>query len=755
MRRYLAAILLSALSGLAVISCRSNPEAIYRAHVERGDNYLAEKKYDEAIIEYRGALQADPRSGEAHTKLGQAYLQSGDGANALSEYARAADLLPDDDDVAVKAADLLRLAGRFEDARTRAESVLSRHPQNAQAQLVVGLTLLGLKDLDGAIREVEEAVNLDPKVGRPYTTLGLLQLMKSKPQEAEAAFRKAVELDPKSVNARIALGYYLWAARRVGEAEDSFKHALEIDPKDLLSNRVLAVLYLTTNRIAQAEPCLLAAAEVDPAMRLTLADYYVSIGRSKDAVSALRPFVQDKQIGSQAKLRIATALFAEGNRAESHKLTDEVLQKEPNNSTALLWKARLLVADDLVDSAVAKVKEAVAADPTNAAVHYMLGTLYMRTNNTPAALAAFNQVLAINHQAAPAMIQLAKLYLAAGDHKNAISMASGALERQPDNPEPRLLLARGFLGAGDLANAEVELKGLEKKYPRTGAVQTQLGALYALRGDRPAARRAFEQALQLDPGDDDALADLLTIEVQSGRIAEARRLVDAYLEKTPNSSSRAVLAARMHFTAADPEGAERLLRKAIDLNSSNLSAYGLLGQLYMKQGRLEDARLQFEQAARRGTNPVAANTMVAIILQTQDKTDEALRRYEQIIALDPQAVVAANNLAYLYVERGEHLDEALRLAQVAKAQLPTEPKVNDTLGWIYFKKNLTSQAISLLVQAADADKANPVPRYHLGMAYMQSGDLQKAQQSLEKALNLSSDFRGADEARKALERIRG
>jgi Flp pilus assembly protein TadD len=316
-------------------------------------------------------------------------------------------------------------------------------------------------------------------------------------------------------------------------------------------------------------------------------------------------------------------------------------------------------------------------------------------------------------------------------------------------------LARGFLGDGDLANAEAELAGLKKKYPQTAAVQTQLGALYALRGDRPAAKRAFEQALQLDPGDDDALADLLTIEVQSGQLAEARRVVDAYLEKTPNSSSRAVLAARMHFTAADPEGAERLLRRAIDLNPSNLSAYGLLGQLYFKQGRLEDARLQFEQAARRGTNAVAANTMVAIILQEQDKTDEARRRYEQIMDLDPHAVVAANNLAYLYVERGERLDEALKLAQVAKAQLPTEPRVDDTLGWIYFKKNLTSQAISLLQRAADADQANPVPRYHLGMAYLKNGDLQKARQSLEKALSLNSNFPGADEAKRALAQIRG
>ena len=46
-------------------------------------------------------------------------------------------------------------------------------------------------------------------------------------------------------------------------------------------------------------------------------------------------------------------------------------------------------------------------------------------------------------------------------------------------------------------------------------------------------------------------------------------------------------------------------------------------------------------------------------------------------------------------------------------------------------------------------------RYHLGMAYTQQGDFQKAKRELERALALKPDFDGAAEARKTLTTVGG
>ena len=139
-----------------------------------------------------------------------------------------------------------------------------------------------------------------------------------------------------------------------------------------------------------------------------------------------------------------------------------------------------------------------------------------------------------------------------------------------------------------------------------------------------------------------------------------------------------------------------------------------------------------------------------MILQAQGKEDEARRRYERLVEANPRAAVAANNLAWMYATRGEQLDRALQLAQAAKAELPDHPEVNDTLGFVYIKKQLPALAIPPLRLAVEKVPGNPLFHYHLGLAYSQTGDKAEARRELEQALKLKADFDGADEARALL-----
>jgi len=72
------------------------------------------------------------------------------------------------------------------------------------------------------------------------------------------------------------------------------------------------------------------------------------------------------------------------------------------------------------------------------------------------------------------------------------------------------------------------------------------------------------------------------------------------------------------------------------------------------------------------------------------------------------------------------------------------------LGFIYYKKNLASLAISTLRASAAKDPVNPIYQYHLGLAYASSGDTAQARGSLTRALALKPDFDGADQARRLL-----
>ena len=99
------------------------------------------------------------------------------------------------------------------------------------------------------------------------------------------------------------------------------------------------------------------------------------------------------------------------------------------------------------------------------------------------------------------------------------------------------------------------------------------------------------------------------------------------------------------------------------------------------------------------------------------------------------------------------LDEALQLAKTAQQALPDEPTVNDTLGWIYINKNMAAMAVTPLESSVKKAPNDPVFHYHLGLAYLQTGALDKAKQALTKALSLKADFDGAEDARKALASI--
>src|SRR5688500_7452927 len=100
------------LAGLAsvvmlVASCSSTPEEARDAFMAKGDDAFARKKYFEATIEYRKALQQDLRYSLGYNKLGDAYSALNDPRNALSSYVRASDLDPGDIPVNLKAGNLL------------------------------------------------------------------------------------------------------------------------------------------------------------------------------------------------------------------------------------------------------------------------------------------------------------------------------------------------------------------------------------------------------------------------------------------------------------------------------------------------------------------------------------------------------------------------------------------------------------------------------------------------------------------------
>jgi Tfp pilus assembly protein PilF len=745
---------------LAASACSKNSQAAKKAFMDSGDHYVAQKNYAEAGIQFRNAVAIDGSDGTARLKLAEVYALMGDRINALHEYVRAADLMPNNVVAQLRAGKGLLEAGQIAEAKQRALDVLQKEPKNVEAMILLGYALAGLKDLDGAIKEVEQAIEAEPRRVLSYTNLGLLEYAKNGRPAAESALKRATEIEPKSVDAHLSLANFYWAGQQNDQADREFKIALDLDPNSATGNRAYAQFLLANGKAAQGEQYLKRNVAVSPDLdgKVILADYYLAVGRPKDAVAVLEPLSHTKDGFVVAKLRLAALDFAANRRKDAYDGLDAIFKREPKNDDALVEKARFLLLEGKYADALAPANAAVESNPQSAPAHYTRGQALEGSGSIDDAIKAFQDVLKLRPSAVAAQVELGRLFLLRGDPAAATELLIEAVKSGPQTVQVHYLLAKALIGISDLGHAEREVTIVTNSTPNNAATQVLAGDYYVARRDAGRARAAYARAFELNPKSVDALTGLVRIDLVEGKRDAVRARLDSRLAAVDakKDPSLLLLAGKTFLVLEDQQRAERMLRDCLEVDPSNMDAYSSLAGLLKTEGRLDDAKKEYEEVARRlPKTAVVADTMIGIILALQDKHDEAVKHFEKALAVDPRAAVAANNLAWEYAERGANLDVALSLAQTAKARLPNNSEATDTLGWIYYKKDMAALAISTLQQGTEQEPSNATLHYHLGLAYLKSGDRTNARKSLQQALKLAPQSAFAEDARKTLGTIKG
>lgn len=747
-KRRIVGSFVALLLAVSVAACSKDPQVRKQEHFSRGQAYIAEKKYNEAIIELRNAVQIDGNFGEARYQLAEAYAQIGDVANAFREYVRAADLLPDAK-VQLKAGALLLVGGHHEDAKARAERVLAADPTNVDAHILLGNALAGMKDFDGAVEQMQSAIKNDPTPGLSYASLGNFELQRGNRPEADAAYAKAIELDPSSASARVALGNYRLATGDRTGAEAAFLKANELAPRDIVALRSLVALYLTSRQLDKAEPFLVVLADEakDSTPDFVLADVYTATGRAELATTRLKTLQSNPADFVPATLRLAVIHFQAGRKADGYAAVDEAIKTAPKAPQGHVTKGRFFLSEHKTEEAIGELTTAVSVAPDYPLAQFWLGRAYLRQGKLDEAHAAFTETLKLAPTFVPAQVALSATSLQLRDVDGAVTYATQAVKAVPDDIDGRVALVRALVAQRSAGRARAELKPLADAHGDLAIVHVLEGAIETLSDDARSAERAFTRALEIDPGSYDALNGLVTTQLATGDIAGAQARVGDAVTKSPRDVTTLLIAARAHAVAHDYKAAEVALRQAIDADPQRLDAYTMLGRLYATENRLDDALREFDEIAKREPRSVSAHTAAATLLLALNRLSEAKARYHQVLEIDPHAAVAANNLAWMQAEDGDDLDGALELARIAVARLPKSAEVSDTLGYVFHKKGMFPQAITAYQTSITLDPRNPIYHYHLGLAYAQSGDNAQAKRSLDSALTLSPSFAGADDAR--------
>ena len=165
-----------------------------RAHNNLGNVLDDRGRFDEAVAEYRKALEIRPDYAKAHSNLGLALAGRGQFDAAIVEYRKALKINPDLAEARNNLGVALAGRGQFDAAIAEYRKALEIRPDYAQAHYNLGKALAGLGQLDGAIAAYRKALQIKPDYAKAHYNLGVALADDGRPNEAIEHFQKALGL---------------------------------------------------------------------------------------------------------------------------------------------------------------------------------------------------------------------------------------------------------------------------------------------------------------------------------------------------------------------------------------------------------------------------------------------------------------------------------------------------------------------------------------------------------------------------------
>ena len=225
--------------------------------------------------------------------------------------------------------------------------------------------------------------------------------------------------------------------------------------------------------------------------------------------------------------------------------------------------------DGFSTKAIAILKKINRLDPQRLDIFERLAELYVEQGLTVEAKREY-QVLA-------------DWYMKHDEPEKAIGNLQKLVDLEPDNHASAIRLADLLLKRGD-SEAALEV------YDRLGRM-----LLDAKKLDE--AERLYRHALEQEPPQGEFLVPVCTVFLDSGRAPVARELLDAGLQRSPDSVPLKALTVRSHLVLGDAKKAVEIAQEVLAADPSNLEIRNLVGAALLSAGEVTEARKMLLPAA--------------------------------------------------------------------------------------------------------------------------------------------------------------
>lgn len=612
-------------------------------------------------------------------------------------------------------ASVLFQAGRSEQGDAELAKAKAVAPDDPLLLEIEFARSLERKDYDSAQRLAQRAAQLNSDGVQGQLFQARLELAQGKADSAAATLDRVTREDEYNVSAWRFLGSAQLQAGRIEDAIRAFDRALKIKPDDMPTVGAYIAALRSVRRDADALALARRVSELpgaDSAVLSARLELEESVGDARYAIEQ-RARMRSANPGNRSNnLSLAQLLIREGRLTEAQEIVDSmrVESAEPDLGYALL-EARLLAAKGDVDGAIQRVEREIERLPEarRGDGYVVLADFLFDRSRPEEAVQALERARGSQGPLMAVDRKLGDYYFGVGDYERAIAAYQRVVDAGADRDS-------------------VVLKRIAEGHVRLGQLDKADGAIASI----------------VKASGDDAQTLLLKAQIALDRQnpLEARRLLDAAIEKDPRNALPFIRRAQLGFTDDSQFAAvQRDLRQAAQLQPDNVTVRQMLSQLYIRRGRVNEALDELAQAVRARPDNDSLRYEYIRLLGEQGTPEQMFAAIQQAVAergkdapqwytLAGDALTQAGDqtrAVQLYERAYQVSNDAGTLARLVQAYLDSNPPKTQQASQAIAAFNATTPdqqyAAALLRARVEAAAGNSRPALQLlSQTWQQSGD---------------------------------
>lgn len=770
-----AGLLLSALIG-----CGSAADSAAE-FVESGKSLLEQGKVSKAKLEFKNAIQVDPKMAEPFYQLALIDEKDKRWKSMFTNLTKVEQLDPGHHDAIIKLGQVYLLAGNFELALEKVNKIITADKLNVMAWVLRGSISMKQKDFDAALKDVEQALSLDNENIEALSVKALTQNLQGDSEQALRTLDKAIALKPNQLPLKmmqlsilevqkdyvamerlyrdlqvqhsnvswipISLAKLLNSQDRYADAKKVLEEYVSSHSDDQ-KTKLLLVSLVKTKEPEQAINLLDGFIKQEPKdfeLRFGKAELLVAVGRigmATDVIKEIATLDSEGNAGRKAIIMLAGVAFKKGELEVANTQISEVLSIAPEDEAALLLKARINIADKQFDTAVTDLRIVLRNNPASDEALVLLAQAYMSSGSEELADDNFRQALSVNPSNTIAALSVANSMMKTKDLKRTEEVLLTALDNAKNKAPLLQALAQVRLLKKDWLGTESIIDSLKVDKQETAFTYYLRARISQGQANYEAAVADYRAALEKNSNMVRALQGLASSYLKLDKKPLLLTYLNTYITNNPRKLIGYGMLSSVYVTGKQWAGALRVLEEGVAVEPKWQGGYSRMASVYLAQDKHEQAIASYKRGLEKSPNSNYLILQMASAYEGFSDFSNAKVLYEQVLENDPSVEPAINNLASLLTDQfnsKENIEKAL--VMVERFKTATEPYYLDTYAWTNILSGKLEKAQLVLERVVSLSPNVAVFNYHLGVLYSKQGNQPDAKHYLT-AAKLLADKQG-------------